>query len=512
MSQKQIQEMDNSRQSRSSKTNSKLKIDGYLVLETQDDPHNKNFDDSDDNDYEVENQDEHFRNINLLYNYNIKDLDIQIKTFHNIHDIENVRKNSKDGSKSKEDSFLNTKGKCNLPLVQILRVEKVKDSMSNHIMYTIELIFNTNEDGNDKATTIEITKRFSDFVSQNEEYCKDVNLIGHVIPKRPQRSKKIYLQNIVQHSVQKLQNITTEEEDCETFEKNRRVSIVFYLMKILNHWKLKDHAITRRFLELDHNESLNFSQISNLSQSKDIHSQSNFDKLKTSALGMGIFLKKQTETNFESFMKNIIQKPTDSSKFNVDQLTNILENNFIMQSEKHFFNHMDDIIQGLMKSLSVISDHHFEQKKLYESIAAAHQLVFRFKMENDDFNENQIIEFHKTKIETHNKLIYLLKEFRRDVEGCLESIKRIRKFHVLIEEKENNCKQMNVSSDYNYESFKEEIDNMKKLFKFKEVCLRKELSIARKNINNNMSFILTEFGDKENKVMKSQHNDMKCLK
>jgi len=29
----------------------------------------------------------------------------------------------------------------------------------------------------------------------------------------------------------------TENEEKETFEKERKISIIFYLMKILSHWK-----------------------------------------------------------------------------------------------------------------------------------------------------------------------------------------------------------------------------------------------------------------------------------
>ena len=39
---------------------------------------------------------------------------------------------------------------------------------------------------------IDIRKRFSDFVALDTELCEDLDLYGHLIPKRPQKNKKMY--------------------------------------------------------------------------------------------------------------------------------------------------------------------------------------------------------------------------------------------------------------------------------------------------------------------------------
>jgi hypothetical protein len=56
-------------------------------------------------------------------------------------------------------------------------------------------------DPNAKETVTEIKKRFSDFVNLHEEYCNDVDLVGHVIPRRPAKNSKNYVKNMVTDSI-----------------------------------------------------------------------------------------------------------------------------------------------------------------------------------------------------------------------------------------------------------------------------------------------------------------------
>jgi len=171
-------------------------VDGYIKIDDQDNPYYKQDDNSDDESNEITNLEEIFKEVKLSHNYKIKGLDSYIKTIQNVHNFEII------GNKTELVGPTTTIDKTNLPIVQLLKTEKIKEMISSYTLYHIQVVFKENDsDPNAKETVIEIKKRFSDFVNLHEEYCNDVELVGHVIPKRPAKNSKNYVKNMVTDSI-----------------------------------------------------------------------------------------------------------------------------------------------------------------------------------------------------------------------------------------------------------------------------------------------------------------------
>jgi hypothetical protein len=74
------------------------------------------------------------------------------------------------------------------------------------------------------------------------------------------------------------------------------------------------------------------------------------------------------------------------------------------------------------------------------------------------------------------KLIFFLKEILKDVSSCIESIKRIRKFHTLCEDKQKLCENFKRNDDYNFRGSQNDFQTFKNKLKISEIILAKELA------------------------------------
>lgn len=83
----------------------------------------------------------------------------------------------------------------------------------------------------------------------------------------------------------------------------------------------------------------------------------------------------------------------------------------------------------------------------------------------------------------------------RDVRACKESVKRVRKFHSIVEEQKSVTDNFKMSYDYNHESFKRDLNQKKKQLKVSEITLQKELTILKKDVKENLALILGELSN-----------------
>jgi hypothetical protein len=74
------------------------------------------------------------------------------------------------------------------------------------------------------------------------------------------------------------------------------------------------------------------------------------------------------------------------------------------------------------------------------------------------------------------KLIFFLKEILKDVSSCIESIKRIRKFYMLCEDKQKLCENFKRNDDYNFRGSQNDFQTFKNKLKISEIILAKELA------------------------------------